>query len=306
VTSSGTVIVVGSLHFDIIVSSERLPMLGETLPGSAWMSKCGGKGGNQAVEAARHGARTLMVGCVGDDVFGARLRDNLERATVDVTHLVTVPAASGMSVVVSERSGDYAAVIVTGSNQELTEAQIQLAAEEFGPGTILVLQNEIPDVANEVAARLARAHGATVLLNAAPARPLPQGLAGLVDVLVVNAIEAEMLGGGTVSDLDTAAEAARRLARRDAAIIVTAGGDGVAVESTAFCGTCPAHEVALISTHGAGDAFIGALACRLAEGEPLESAVSYANAAAALLVMTPEDARSQLTAADTRKLLGHF
>ena len=307
--SPGVVVVVGSLHFDIVVSSDRLPMLGETLPGSAWVSKCGGKGGNQAVEAARHGARTLMVGCVGDDVFGARLRDNLARAGVDIGHLGTVPGASGMSVVVSERSGDYAAVIVTGSNGALTAARVRPAIEALGPGAILVLQNEVPDAANEAAARLAHARGATVLLNAAPARPLPAALADLVDILVVNAIEAEMLGAGAITDLASAADAAlllsmRRLARPGATAIVTAGGDGVAVESEVFRFTRPAHEIELISTHGAGDAFIGALAARLASGDALDHAVRYANAAAALLVMTAEADRAALTDADTRHFLG--
>lgn len=297
------VIVVGSLHFDILVESARLPRSGETLPGTSWLTKCGGKGANQAIEAARHGASTAMVGCVGDDPFGTRMRNNLERAGVDIEYLTTTSHASGMSVALCDPAGDYGAIIVSGSNQALDAARIAAASDLIRQGGVVVLQNEIPDDANLAAAALARARGARVILNAAPARAMPASLAPLIDILVVNAVEAEMLGACAVASLDEATTAARHLARSIPAVIVTAGGDGAAIESAGWSGVLPAHRVALRSTHGAGDAYIGALAARLAAGSALQDAARYANAAAAVLVSTVEEQRVHLTSADTERLL---
>lgn len=300
---SSSVVVVGSLHYDIVVSSPRLPLIGETLPGKSWLSKCGGKGGNQAVEAARHGARTYMVACVGRDTFGKRLQGHLASSGVDTTHVSVVEAGSGLSVVISETSGDYAAVIVSGSNQSLSEHEVAAAQPLIETASVLILQNEIPDPVNLDAARRARAAGALVILNAAPARPLPAELAGLLDILVVNAIEAEMLGSAPVTDLASAAQAATYLSGTVPVVIVTAGGDGVAVQSADYTGIVAPHVVKLVSTHGAGDAFIGALGAGLACGERMQDAVAYANAAAALIVSTSEENRPMLTAADVRLLL---
>jgi ribokinase len=245
-----------------------------------------------------------MVGAVGDDDFGARLLANLRAAGVDTAHVATVPGVgSGMSVAIVDPGGDYGAIIVSGANLTLGEGG--LAPEVFTGAGWLVLQNEVPDAANVAAARRARAAGARVILNAAPARPLPEGLAGLLDILVVNAIEAEMLGGGTVTDLAGAAAAAERLLPLAGAVIVTAGGAGLAVAERAGPRLIlPGHAVELVSTHGAGDALIGALAARLAAGDGLADAARYANAAAAVLVATPEDKRAGLTPADAWALLG--
>ena len=191
------VCVVGSLHFDIMVRAPYLPRTGETLIGDAWWWKQGGKGANQAVAAARHGAAVRMVGCLGDDEFGARMRERLEASGVDLANVRTVAQGSGMSVAIQEDSGDYAAIVVSGANQQLDEGQIALSGAAIEGSRVLLLQDEVAEAANVSAARVAHRAGAVVVLNAAPARPLG-GLAGLVDVLVVNAVEAEMLGGGPV------------------------------------------------------------------------------------------------------------
>ncbi|WP_428374736.1 ribokinase [Lichenicoccus sp.] len=298
-----SVVVVGSLHYDIIVSSSRLPRIGETLPGESWRAKCGGKGGNQAVEAARHGAATSMIACVGDDDFGRRLLDNLVAAGVDRGHVRVVAAGSGLSVVVSEAAGDYAAVIVSGSNESLGEHDVAGAQALIGEASVVILQNEIPDATNLAAARRARQAGALVILNAAPARVLCDELAACLDILVVNAIEAQMLGAAPVTDPTSAARAASHLSDLVPVVIVTAGGAGVAVQSVAYTGAVSPHAVQLVSTHGAGDAFIGALGARLAAGEGLEHAVAYANAAAALIVSTREEQRPGLTVEGVHRLL---
>ena len=299
---SPTVLVVGSLHYDMMVAASRLPRLGETLPGSAWAAKCGGKGGNQAMEAARHGARTAIIGCIGPDEMGARLRDNLSRGGVDVAHVRTAKIGSGLSVVISEAAGDYAAVIVSGANECLDEGDLAAAEALLSAAGVVVLQNEIPDAVNQTAALRGRAAGARIVWNAAPARP-SDALLALVDVLVVNAVEAEMLGAGAVTDLASAEAAALELGRRVPVAIVTAGGDGVAWCVMDAVDRVEPHRVDLVSTHGAGDAFIGALAARLAHGAAMSDAISYANAAAAALVSTPEADRPTLTSATARRIL---
>lgn len=296
------VAVVGSLHYDIMVQAPRLPRTGETLMGQAWWWKPGGKGGNQAMAAARHGAAVEMIGCLGSDEFGARLRDSLAAAGVGLAHLRRVAQGSGMSVAIQQDSGDYAAVVVSGANRSIDEAQIAGSAAAIRAGRILLLQNEIAESANAAAARLAREGGARVILNAAPARP-PGALAGLVEVLVVNTIEAEMLGAGAAADLASAAADARRLLTLAPTAIVTAGAAGVAAVSGAETLAIPAHPVARAETHGAGDVFVGALAARLAAADPLAAALRYANAAAALHVGTPEDRRAAIGPAEVGRLL---
>src|SRR5271169_375659 len=220
------VIVVGSLHYDIVVDAPDRPRKGETIAGRSWSPKFGGKGGNQAVAARRQGVPTAMVGAVGNDSFGAALLAGLDGADVDRTRVAVLSGmGSGMSVAIFDDDGDYGAVIVSGAN--LAIAPGQAGAELLSQGKVLVLQNEIPEMVNEAVARHARDLGMATILNGAPARPFTTSLPDLVDILVVNAIEAEMLGGGHVSSLETAASAAETLAARFKSVVVTAGGDGV-------------------------------------------------------------------------------
>ncbi|RMF33879.1 MAG: ribokinase [Alphaproteobacteria bacterium] len=290
---TGRVVVVGSLHYDIMVETPARPRRGETVTGTRWFPKCGGKGGNQAVAAARHGADTAFIGAVGTDGFGEALLANLDRAGVDRRHVRRLATGSGMSVALLEPDGDYGAVIVPGANRQLAPEALDEAAPLLRAADVLMLQNELPEPVSLQAARLAREGQARILLNAAPARPLDPGWSGLIDILLVNALEAEALGGKPVTSRATAADAARRLLDHAQMAIVTAGGEGVALarrDGTAL--QLPAHHVAVHSTHGAGDAFAGALAAALAMGEGLETALSRANVAAARLVATPEDERA--------------
>ena len=302
-TDKARVCVVGSLHYDIMVQAPYLPRTGETLMGEAWWWKPGGKGGNQAMAAARHGAGVDMIGCLGPDEFGSRLRERLAAAGVDLAHVRTVAQGSGMSVAIQQEGGDYAAVVVSGANRDIDEAQIAASGEAIRGSGVLLLQNEIAEPANAAAASLARVAGATVVLNAAPARSLGS-LAGLIDLLVVNTVEAEMLGGGRVDDLRSAAVAARRLTELAPSVIVTAGSAGVVAASDLETLALPAHPVEQAETHGAGDVFVGALAARLASGDPLASALAYANAAAALHVGAPAADRDEMGPDHVRQLLG--
>lgn len=272
--------VLGSLHLDIIVRAPRQPLLGETLAGEAWRQAAGGKGLNQAVHAARHGGEVRMFGRVGADDFAPPLLAQLAVHGVDASGVTVAPGAdTGMSVAIIEDQGDYAAVIVSGANQRVDATDVAAAAA-WRPD-LLLLQYEIAPAQLAPAAIAARAGGARVVLNAAPAAAAPDGLLPAVDLLVVNRIEAAMLTGSTAEAPPDAA--LQVLLRQVPAAIVTLGGDGLVLAER---GRDPVriggHRVSVVDTHGAGDALIGALACRWAMGDDLATAARYANAAAAL------------------------
>ena len=281
------VVVFGSLHYDIIVKGPARPRKGETLTGEAWYPACGGKGGNQAVSAAKAGVRSAMIGAVADDDFGRALLAHLDQNGVERQAVrVLQGLGTGMSVALFDGEGDYGAVIVSGSNLKLGQEDVDAARALFAAGNILLLQNEVPEAANVLAASAMTRAGGKVILNAAPARALSPELAAQVDILVVNALEAEALVGGPgIENLDHALAAAKVLARAFEIAVVTAGGEGVAYAGRdGREGSIPAIKVKLVSTHGAGDEFIGVLGAELLSGRDIGQALDAANRAAAALV----------------------
>ena len=280
--TSPIVLVVGSLHYDIMVEADHLPRKDETAVGTRWYPKFGGKGGNQAVSTWLHGADCRMVGAIGDDAFGRFLRDRLHACGLDHQFVATCPGTgSGMSVAIMDVNGDYAATIVSGSNLLISPAVLQDPAVWHQVG-LLVLQNEVPEAVNLAAATEARLRGIPTLLNAAPCRVLSPEFAGLVDILVVNAVEAEMMGAGSISRLSDAAAAAAKLADQFETVIVSAGALGLAAKKKASEGfILPAEKIDVVSSHGAGDAFIGALAAQIVAGANLLLACDDASHAAA-------------------------
>lgn len=296
------ILVVGSLHHDVVVNSPRMPALDETLPGSAVRYLAGGKGRNQAVAAAMNGAKTLMAGRVGDDAAGVALRTDLARQGVDVSLLQTgTGQASGMSIAIVMPSGEYGAVVVSGSNLDFRPDAVAIP-----PGTgLVVLQNEIPDAANIAIAGKARQAGAGVILNAAPARPIPDGLASLVNILVANRGEASVLAGQPVHDIKSAMDAASILCRQVPKVIITLGAEGaVHMRTGGRAEHQPAFKAQVVSAHGAGDFFIGALAKQMAAGSEFEAAIHYAQAAGAIFVSTEIDKRDGIRPVHIRARLG--
>jgi ribokinase len=231
-----------------------------------------------------------MFGAVGADDFGTFLRRALQAGGVDDAFVATLSeVGSGMSVAILDGAGDYAATIVSGANLQIDPGALATAALWQDVG-LLILQNEVPEAVNLAAARQARERGIRTLLNAAPARALPPDLVALVDSLVVNAVEAEMMGTAPVVNLATASEAAHRLAETFDTVIVTAGRLGLtAVSRGGVACLVEAERVQAVSSHGAGDAFIGALSAGLVRRATQREACEAASHAAALHVSTRHD-----------------
>ena len=284
------VIVCGSLHLDIVVNATALPRIDETAVGSGWHKTCGGKGGNQAMQSGRAGARTAMIGRIGQDDFGATLLQNLVREGVDTSGITTDSVeGSGMSVAILQTNGDYGAVIVSGSNTKIDPTLIEAHWAALGGAKVLVLQNEVPHAVNVAAAKAAHHHGAQVVFNAAPMREVGEDLLQHVDVLVVNRIEAEAMCGRPVQTRASAKQAIGSLQKRVHSTIVTLGGDGlVALDRNGSVFEVEPIAVRVTSTHGAGDCFVGVLAAQLASGATLQDACQTANLRAAAFVSRPQ------------------
>lgn len=285
-----TIVVMGSLHYDIMMEVPNRPRKGETVAGDRWYPKFGGKGGNQAVAAAMAGAPTKFVGAVGQDNFADMLRGTLEKHGIATDHIAVVEGqGSGMSVAMVYADGDYGAIIVSGANKMIDAAQFDSEAL-WDSAQILLLQNEVPEAVNIAAARAAKQRGVNVCLNAAPMRQLSQDMINLLDILVVNAVEAEDITGQPVYDRASAKKAASALSDKIPTVIVTVGGDGVAwSEQNQGADSIPARQVTLVSTHGAGDVFIGTLCHEIARKSELRDAIEVANEAAAQHVSKTHD-----------------
>jgi ribokinase len=287
-SSRGRVAVVGSLNMDLVVRAPRLPHPGETLAGSAFAQVAGGKGGNQAVAAARLGAQVAMIGCTGADSNGALLRAGLAAEGVDCGALETSPhAPAGVALIVVDDASQNAIVIVAGSNGEVTPDTIARHEAVLAQADVVVCQLETPYDAVHAALAAAKRLGKTTILNPAPATgALPADWLPLADYLVPNELEAAALTGLPASTPEDAARAAGALRSQGARnVIVTLGAQGVcALLGAAPPVHWPAPRVAAIDTTAAGDTFIGALAARLAAGVAAPAAVQFALRAASISV----------------------
>jgi len=275
--------VVGSLNMDLIVRSPRIPRPGETILGGTFHTAPGGKGANQAVAAARLGGTVAMVGRVGSDAFGDQLLGSLAADGVDAAHVARDSAATGIALITVDDAGQNSIVVASGANAHLSPADVDGAASAIAAAGVLLLQLESPPETALRAAELARAHGATVVLNPAPARALPDALLKLVDVLVPNESETSLLTGLPVGDVAQAEAAAEALLRLGVgAVILTLGARGALLAHAGGVEAVPPFPVTPLDTTAAGDAFLGALAVALAEGRPLAEAARWGNAAGAL------------------------
>ncbi len=280
------IVVVGSLNMDLAMHMARAPSGGETLAGRDFTTLAGGKGANQAVACARMGARVAMVGRVGADANGDVLRAGLAADGIEAGHVLALADAhSGVAMIWVEDDGENRIVLAPGANGRLDAAGVERAGALIDAAAMLVVQLEVPLAAVEAAVARAHRAGVPVLMNPAPAAPLPAALWSRIDLLVVNESEAALLSDLPVSDAATASAAGAALrARGPSRVLVTLGAQGVVVVDGDGARHAPARVVHAVDTTAAGDTFIGALATALREGASLDAAVALGQAASALCV----------------------
>ena len=276
-----SITVVGAFNLDLVFWAERRPQRGESLMGRRFGMFPGGKGFNQAVAAARLGAEVHMIGRLGTDDFARPFLETLAAEGIDERYVVRDPeAGTGVASPVVEADGSNSIIFVPRANLRLSPADVEAAADAIRASDVLLFQLETPPDASLRAAELARQAGALVIFNPAPALPFPDALWPLCDVLVPNEVEAAMLSGQPTGDPGNAARAL--LARGLQAVVVTLGEKGALLVTREGEQHFSPHTVEVVDTVAAGDAFCGALAVCLAEGDLLPEAVRFANAAGAL------------------------
>ena len=278
--------VLGSTNTDMILKLDRLPRPGETLLGGEFLTAAGGKGANQAVGAARAGGAVTFIARVGRDMFGDQAIAGFVKDGINVDFVFRDRRTpSGVALIFVAKDGENSIAVASGANAKLSPADVKRARSAFAGAAVLVTQLETPLATVAAAADLAVRHGLRVILNPAPARPLPDTLLRRVSILTPNETEAELLTGLKVAGAADAAKAAARLrARGVPTVILTLGARGAFVAGAEGGQLVPGFKVKAVDTTAAGDIFNGTLAVALAEGKPLLDAVRFANAAAAISV----------------------
>jgi ribokinase len=284
VRKAAKIVVVGSINMDLIARGERIPRPGETIVGGGFRTVPGGKGANQAVASARLGANVKIIGRVGTDAFGDLLLENLGRAGVDASAVERdAEEASGIALIMIDDAAQNSILVAPGANMRLTPAHVEAAEAVIAAADVLLVQLEIMPETVLRAVELAHAHGVQVVLNPAPARPLPAGLPNLIDVLIPNEYEAALLTGAPAGSVEEAKAAAQiLLALGPQTVIITLGWRGSLLAQAGSSQHFPAFKITPVDTTAAGDAFVGSFATALAEGAALEEAVRWGNAAGAL------------------------
>ncbi|NOZ21563.1 MAG: ribokinase [Planctomycetes bacterium] len=281
-----TILVVGSLNMDLVVRAEHIPGPGQTLIGHDFQTVPGGKGANQAVAAARLGAKTYMVGRVGGDSFGSALVEALEESRVTTDYLeIDEMEANGVALILVDDQGENSIVVAPGANGKVTPHDVRSAEAAWAEASHVVLQLEIPLDAVECTLDTAREKGVTSVLDAGPAMKVPMELLRKADILSPNESETEALIGRRVTDLDSARDAAKCfLDNGIGTVVLKLGDEGCLVATASDMTHVPAHKVKAVDTTAAGDAFTAALAVSLAEGKFLLDAAHYAAAVGAIAV----------------------
>lgn len=282
------IVIVGSLNMDLVVQVPTIPAPGETVLGNNFATIPGGKGANQAVAAARLGAKVSLIGRVGSDAFGEQLLANARKEGIDVTHVGCDPAAaSGVAMIAVDAQGQNSIAVASGANYCLTADHVRKAWAALDKVNLLVMPLETPLETIETAVSLANQAGVKVILNPAPAQKLPHPILAGVDVLVPNEPETTQLTGIEIDSPESTRKAAQALLALGVGhVVLTLGSRGALVlagGTNQFTQVEP-YPVKVIDTTAAGDAYVAGLAVALSEGKELVEAAQFANAVGALAV----------------------
>jgi ribokinase len=282
------IVVMGSYVTDLMGRAQRIPVAGETVKGDLFKTGPGGKGGNQAVAAARAGGSVAMITKLGADVFGDLALQNFDNEGIDRRFAIRTEAypTGAALIMVSKETGQNSIVVIPGACENLTAEEVEAAMRALLPADILMLQLETNLEALEESLRMASESGLKVMLNPAPAQEIPQGFYKMIDYLTPNETEASTLSGIEVVSIERAKQAASVLQNKGAKnVVITLGEKGaLALDDEGQFYEVPAFKVEAVDTTGAGDAFNGAFALALAEHKRLVDAIVFANAAAAISV----------------------
>ena len=277
--------VIGSLNYDVILKIPRIPFKGETLTANGAAFSAGGKGANQAVQAAKLKTPTYMVGCVGTDASADFLVNTAKEYGVNVDYIRKVPGSSGMGVINAVEDGSVYACIVRGANFEVTKEDVDNAMPILKESGVCILQNEIPVEIIAYAIDKAKEAGCIVVLNAAPAIELPEECLSKVDILVVNEVEAEFYCHEKIDSVEKAKTEIKKMAEKyNNNVIFTLGKDGAVAYENGTIEFIPAMKVDAIETTGAGDSYIGAVSHSIIEGKSLIEACKFATKCSAITV----------------------
>jgi len=300
------ILVVGSINMDLVVRTPRRPAPGETVLGDGFTTSPGGKGANQAVAVARLGGNCAMIGRVGDDGYGRDLREGLQQEGVHCAHvLVAEGEPSGVAMIVVDSSGENSIIVASGANFRLTPDDLFARQEAFEAAAVVLLQLELPLPTIRAAIKLARRHGAKVVLDPAPAHKCLHEDLYRVDVISPNSSEAEILTGRRkVEERVDKLVAADFIERGAKAAVLKLGPRGaMVIDAEGHISRARPYKVDVVDTTAAGDAFTGALAVAMTRGEKLSAAAQFANAAGALACTRYGAQQAMPTAAEVKMLM---